>query len=49
MKEERIPTALSVDTWAAVQALDLERINAAAHRLNAEAAAVMEYQVLSEV
>ena len=29
---------------AAVQARDLERINAAAQRLNAEAAEVMEYQ-----
>jgi metal-responsive CopG/Arc/MetJ family transcriptional regulator len=29
---------------AAVQARDLERINAAAQRLNAEAADVMEYQ-----
>lgn len=34
--------------WAAVQARDLERVNAAAHRLNAEAADVMEYQASSE-
>jgi len=33
---------------AAVQARDLERINAAAQRLNAEAAEVMEYQASSE-
>lgn len=29
---------------AAIQSRDLERINAAAHRLNAEAIDVMEYQ-----
>jgi metal-responsive CopG/Arc/MetJ family transcriptional regulator len=34
---------------AAVEARDLERINAAAQRLNAEAADVLEYQVSSEV
>lgn len=33
---------------AAVQARDLERINAAAQRLNAEAADVMEYQASGE-
>ncbi len=33
---------------AAVQARDLERINAAAQRLNAEAAEVMEYQASGE-
>ena len=33
---------------AAVQARDLERINAAAQRLNAEASEVMEYQAPSE-
>jgi metal-responsive CopG/Arc/MetJ family transcriptional regulator len=33
---------------AAVQARDLERINAAAQRLNAEAADVMEYQAPGE-
>ncbi|MGA9966581.1 MAG: ribbon-helix-helix protein, CopG family [Terriglobales bacterium] len=33
---------------AAVQARDLERINAAAQRLNAEASDVMEYQAPSE-
>lgn len=33
---------------AAVQARDLERINAAAQRLNAEAAAVLEYQASAE-
>jgi metal-responsive CopG/Arc/MetJ family transcriptional regulator len=33
---------------AAVQARDLERINAAAQRLNAEAADVMEYQATGE-
>jgi metal-responsive CopG/Arc/MetJ family transcriptional regulator len=33
---------------AAVQARDLERINAAAQRLNAEAADVMEYQSSGE-
>jgi metal-responsive CopG/Arc/MetJ family transcriptional regulator len=31
---------------AAIQARDLERINAAAERLNAEASDVMEYQAL---
>lgn len=30
--------------WAAEQARDIERINAAADRLNAEAADVLEYQ-----
>ncbi len=35
-------------TRAAVQARDLERINAAAQRLNAEAADVMEYQASDE-
>jgi len=34
--------------WAAVQARDLERLNAAAQRLNAEAADVMQYQALSQ-
>ncbi len=33
---------------AALQARDLERINAAAQQLNAEAADVMEYQVSGE-
>jgi metal-responsive CopG/Arc/MetJ family transcriptional regulator len=33
---------------AAVQARDLERINAAAQRLNAEAADVLEYQAPGE-
>ena len=33
---------------AAVQARDLERLNAAAQRLNAEAADVMQYQALSQ-
>jgi len=33
---------------AAVQARDLQRINAAAQRLNAEAADVMEYQAPSD-
>jgi metal-responsive CopG/Arc/MetJ family transcriptional regulator len=33
---------------AAVQARDLERINAAAQRLNAEASDVMEYQSTGE-
>jgi metal-responsive CopG/Arc/MetJ family transcriptional regulator len=33
---------------AAVQARDLERINAAAQRLNAEASDVMEYQAPGE-
>jgi metal-responsive CopG/Arc/MetJ family transcriptional regulator len=33
---------------AALQARDLERINAAAQRLNAEAADVMEYQASGE-
>jgi metal-responsive CopG/Arc/MetJ family transcriptional regulator len=33
---------------AAIQARDLERINAAAQRLNAEAADVLEYQVRGE-
>ena len=33
---------------AAVQARDLERLNAAAQRLNAEAADVMQYQAPSE-
>ncbi|HXP82391.1 MAG TPA: ribbon-helix-helix protein, CopG family [Verrucomicrobiae bacterium] len=33
---------------AAVQARDLERINTAAQRLNAEAAEVMEYQAPGE-
>ena len=33
---------------AAAQARDLERINAAAQRLNAEAADVMEYQASGE-
>jgi metal-responsive CopG/Arc/MetJ family transcriptional regulator len=33
---------------AAVQARDLERINAAAQRLNVEAADVMEYQASGE-
>lgn len=33
---------------AAVQTRDLERINAAAQRLNAEAAEVMEYQASGE-
>jgi metal-responsive CopG/Arc/MetJ family transcriptional regulator len=35
-------------TRAALQARDLERINAAAQRLNAEAADVMEYQSSGE-
>jgi len=35
-------------TRAAVQARDLERINAAAQRLNAEASDVMEYQSTGE-
>lgn len=35
-------------TRAAVQARDLERINAAAGRLNAEAADVLEYQASGE-
>jgi metal-responsive CopG/Arc/MetJ family transcriptional regulator len=35
-------------TRAALQARDLERINAAAQRLNAEAADVMEYQSFGE-
>ena len=34
---------------AAVQARDLERINSAAERLNAEAADVLEYQASGEV
>jgi metal-responsive CopG/Arc/MetJ family transcriptional regulator len=34
---------------AAVQARDLERINAASQRLNAEAAAVLEYQTPGEL
>jgi metal-responsive CopG/Arc/MetJ family transcriptional regulator len=34
---------------AAVQARDLERINAAAQRLNAEAADVLEYQTSGEI
>ncbi len=33
-------------TLAAIQARDLERINAAAQRLNAEASDVLEYQAL---
>ena len=33
----------------AVQARDLERINAASQRLNAEAAAVLEYQTPGEL
>jgi metal-responsive CopG/Arc/MetJ family transcriptional regulator len=33
---------------AAVQARDLDRLNAAAQRLNAEAADVMQYQALSQ-
>jgi metal-responsive CopG/Arc/MetJ family transcriptional regulator len=33
---------------AVLQARDLERINAAAHRLNAEAADVLEYQAPGE-
>jgi metal-responsive CopG/Arc/MetJ family transcriptional regulator len=33
---------------SAVQARDLERINAAAQRLNAEASDVMEYQSMGE-
>ena len=34
--------------WVALQARDLERINAAAQQLNAEAADVMEYQAPGE-
>ena len=37
-------SGLTDDGLAAVQVHDLERINAAAQRLNAEAAAVLEYQ-----
>jgi uncharacterized protein YydD (DUF2326 family) len=42
--KERIPVTLSDDALAAVQARDLERFNAAAQRVNAEAEDVLEYQ-----